>query len=202
MTHEHPDALPREAQLVLLRLARDTITAAAHGHPPPQVALDCLPPALCQPGACFVTISWKRTGELRGCTGVLRPELSLVEEVIRSAARTALSDPRFTPVCPDELDLLDIEISVLTPPQALEFTDPASLPGLLRPGIDGVTLSYRDQCRATFLPQVWEKIPEPDAFLGRLCLKMGLPRDLWRQPGMAVEVYQVQDFFESERAGG
>lgn len=188
-------------QSILLHFARQSITAAANGQPLPQVEPG-LPPALLEPRACFVTINERPTGALRGCTGVLAAQAPLAEEVIRTAAQTATADPRFPPVRPQEVDDLIIEISVLTPSQPLEFDNPNELPGLLRPGIDGVTLIYQHGYRATFLPQVWEKVADPVEFLDRLCMKMSLPPGSWRWRGMRVEVYQVQEFQEAKQAEG
>ncbi len=183
---------------ILLRLARSSVEAAASRFSLPQVQQSELSQALKRPGACFVTL-YERA-ELRGCTGVLAARQPLANEVVQTAAQTALYDPRFAPVTPSELPYLDIEISVLTPPHKLAVPTPDSLPTLIRPHIDGVTL-YRGSYRATFLPQVWSKIPEPTEFLNRLSEKMGLSAKAWRQPGMEVEVYQVEEFSEKELAG-
>ena len=109
----------------------------------------------------------------------------------------AAHDPRFLPVGPGELPDIKIEISVLTEPQQLSFSDPIELRHLLRPGVDGVTLR-RDMYRATFLPQVWEHIPDTTRFLDMLCQKMGLPPRSWTRPGMVVETYQVEKFSETD----
>jgi AmmeMemoRadiSam system protein A len=113
--------------------------------------------------------------------------------------QTALHDPRFYPVTPDEVEQLTIEISILTAPQRLALDRPADLPNRIRPGIDGVTLS-RGGHRATYLPQVWDKIPNPTDFLDSLSQKMGLPSRAWAQEGTEAEVYQVEEFSE-EQAG-
>lgn len=175
----------------LLELARQSIITAAENKPLPNVGLEKMPPCLREYRACFVTLH--KDGALRGCTGVLAARSPLVHEVIQTAAQTALQDPRFLPVMPDEADSLDIEISVLTPTQPLVLSNPKELPYLIRPGIDGVTLS-KDARRATFLPQVWERVPDPVIFLNMLCRKMGYPPNEWRYPGMKAEVYQVEQF--------
>ena len=185
-----------ERQL-LLKLAHEAIEAAAAGKPLPQTSLETLPEKLHQPGACFVTL--RKDGELRGCTGTLVAQDVLAREVIRTAAQTALRDPRFPAVTPDEVPTLDIEISILTPPQPLDISDPRDLPSMIRPGIDGVTLS-KGLHRATFLPQVWDRIPDPVDFLDMLCQKMGLSPKAWLMPGMQVEVYQVEEFSEEDLA--
>ncbi len=189
--------LSTEEKRLLLSLAREAVTCAAADAPLPRVELDKLPPALREPAACFVTLH--KHGELRGCTGVLVAQMPLAQEVVRTAATTALHDPRFPPVRPEEVPQLDIEISVLTEPQPLKVSNPADLPHHLRPGVDGVTLYLRPY-RATFLPQVWERIPDPVDFLDMLCRKMGLPPRSWLDPQMQVEVYQVEEFAESKLA--
>jgi len=107
----------------------------------------------------------------------------------------ALEDPRFLPVTSKEVASLRIEISRLTAPEPLTYDNPAELPSKLRPGIDGVIL--RDgYLRATFLPQVWESLPDPIEFLNQLCWKMHAPADIWRQRMLQVWTYQVEEFHE------
>ncbi len=177
----------------LLTLARRSIEAASRGEPAPSPGLDGLPSHLTEERACFVTLHKK--GDLRGCIGVLQPRLSLVEEVIHSARSAALEDPRFAPLRPGELSDIAIEISILSIPEPLAFTDPSEIPSLLRPGIDGVILR-RGYFRATFLPQVWDQLPDPIQFLEHLSRKMGLNKDAWCDPRIEVEIYQVVEFSE------
>jgi hypothetical protein len=184
----------------LLALARSAVEAAASHTAPPPVDLSQMPAALAVPAACFVTLTVRGSADLRGCTGVLVARAPLAEEVVHTANQTALHDPRFASVRPDEVDNLDIEISVLTPPSPLEFDSPGELPRLLRPGVDGVTLKVGHR-RATFLPQVWHKIPDPVEFLSRLCLKMGVSANTWRETRMDVEIYQVIEFSDQKRRG-
>jgi AmmeMemoRadiSam system protein A len=107
----------------------------------------------------------------------------------------ALQDYRFPPVSPEELDNIQIEISRLTPLVPVEFENPEDLPNHLRQNIDGVVL--RDGIRrATFLPQVWEKLPDAVMFLNHLCQKMGAPPDLWRRKKLDAWIYQVEEFHE------
>lgn len=193
MAEKRISNLSPDERTLLLKLARQSIEAAATGQSLPQVTLDGFPLSLRQPAACFVTLYIG--GDLRGCTGTLVARAPLAEEVIQTAAQTALYDPRFASVTPDELPSIDIEISVLTAPQKLDVPSADDLPRLIRPGIDGVTLS-KGLHRATFLPQVWDKIPDPIEFLNMLCQKMGLSPQAWRAPGMQVEVYQVEEFAE------
>jgi AmmeMemoRadiSam system protein A len=119
----------------------------------------------------------------------------LAEDVREHAVAAALQDYRFPPVSPDEVPELQIEISRLTTPQKLEYHGADDLLGKLRPGVDGVIL--RDGFRrATFLPQVWEKIPDPVEFMNHLCQKMGVDASSWRYRQLEVLIYQVEEFHE------
>jgi hypothetical protein len=159
----------------------------------PPLNLQALPPALSQPGASFVTLT--HHGNLRGCVGALEPYQPLAEDVREHAIAAALQDYRFPPVQPAELPDIKIEISRLTLPQDLEYASPVDLPSRLRPGVDGVTL-MDGRRRATFLPQVWEKLPDAPTFLNHLCYKMGASEDLWRRKMLRVQTYQVEEFHE------
>jgi AmmeMemoRadiSam system protein A len=177
----------------LLKLARGALERAVRGEPPELPDLETLPERLRQPGCTFVTLT--RHGMLRGCIGALEAREPLAVDVCEHAVAAALQDYRFPPVMPGELPDIEIEISRLTAPQPLEYADSADLLSKLRPGIDGVTL--RDGWRrATFLPQVWDKLPDPQMFLSHLCEKMGAPPDLWRRKKLDVSVYQVEEFHE------
>ncbi len=190
---------PQEERL-LLRLARESITAAVNGGRPTFPTLETLPEALQAPRACFVTLH-TRDGMLRGCTGVLAARQPLAHEICQTAVQTALYDPRFMAVQPQEMDDIEIELSLLTPPVELAFDSPEDLLRKLRPNRDGVILAI-GAGRATFLPQVWERAPEPEDFLDLLCRKMGQPSGAWRQPGVRVYIYEtviIQE--ESELAG-
>jgi AmmeMemoRadiSam system protein A len=187
------DRLSSEERSLLLVQARHALTTAVTGKPLEPIHLEEFPPKLREKGVTFVTL---RIGEnLRGCVGALEPYQPLVEDVREHAVAAAQNDYRFTPVSPEELESISIEISRLTTPEALEYDGPDDLVKKLRPGIDGVVL--RDGLRqATFLPQVWNKVPSPRIFLDHLCQKMGAPADLWRQKRIEVLVYQVEEFHE------
>jgi AmmeMemoRadiSam system protein A len=189
------DRLTSDERALLLKLARQALEEAVRGKALPVIDLQTLPPRLREPGASFVTLT--RQGELRGCIGALEPYLPLAEDVREHAMAAALQDYRFPPVQPNELSEIQIEISRLTLPQALQYESPNDLPHQLRPGIDGGTL-HDGMHRATFLPQVWEKLPDPELFLGHLCQKMGASPDLWRHRKLKVQVYQVEEFHEDE----
>jgi AmmeMemoRadiSam system protein A len=190
--------IPPEDRQALLRIARQALEAAAHRRRQPPLDLHGLSASLCKPGAAFVTLTIQ--GALRGCIGGLQAVMPLAEDVRQHASAAATEDYRFHPVEPGEIDDIEIEVSVLTDPKPLEYQDPDDLLHLLRPGIDGVILTSGLQ-RATFLPQVWEKEPDPASFLNLLCEKAGLPRHAWRQGGLDVYTYQVECFQEHERAG-
>ena len=149
-------------------------------------------PRLAERGATFVTL--KRDGELRGCIGSLRPQRALGEDVAVNAVAAATRDTRFVPVTADELNDVRIEVSLLSEPQFLEFTNEDDLLRQLRPGVDGVILS--GGCTsATFLPQVWEQLPEPREFLAALKRKAGLSPD-HPATGLAMATYTVRKWHE------
>jgi len=190
-------ALNEHEKAILLNLARRAIELAVNRHPLPQLNLEEYSPLLRENGASFVTLMID--GQLRGCIGALEPYQPLVQDVCEHAAAAALEDYRFSPVTPAEVPLIEIEISHLTPPQPLDYKDPQDLVNRLRPNIDGVVL--RDEFRrSTFLPQVWEKLPNPEVFLSQLCQKMGAPANLWRRKPLQVFIYQVEEFREGERS--
>ena len=161
---------------LLLQLARDSI---AHGlKTGTAIAVDPgnYPQDLREPRAVFVTLD--KGGELRGCIGTLEARQALVKEVADSAFAAAFRDTRFPPLGADELDALHIHISVLTPQQQLDVRSEQELLDLLLPGVDGLTLE-EGYFRSTFLPDVWEKLPDKREFLQHLKLKAGLPADYW-----------------------
>jgi len=177
----------------LLTLARQSIEAAVNHRLPLKLDLSQYSPALCEKGASFVTLT--EYDELRGCIGALEAYQPLVQDVCEHAVAAALEDFRFPPVQPEEVASLHIEISRLTAPEPLVYQSPSELLEKLRVGVDGVVL--RDGIRrATFLPQVWEKIPEKEEFLAHLCQKMGAPSDYWCRKMLQVFIYQVEEFQE------
>ncbi len=186
------DCLPDDAGRVLLPLARAAIAEAlgvsgAARHPVPAE-----PPWLRADGASFVTLT--QGGALRGCIGTLQAGRSLHDDVRANAVAAALRDPRFAALTAGELDHTRVEVSVLTPPQALTFDDEAHALAQLRPGQDGVILTC-GRHRATFLPQVWQQLPEPETFMTRLKHKAGLPADFW-SPDVQLSRYTVSKWEE------
>jgi len=178
---------------ILLQLARESIASYANDKQIPKVDKNVLSKILQEEGASFVTLTYK--GNLRGCVGALEPYQSLAEDVREHAIAAAFQDYRFPPVRSAEVEEIQIEISCLTRPTILEYNRPHDLLEILRPNIDGVVI--RDGMhRATFLPQVWEKIPNTEDFLDQLCLKMGSTPDLWQRKKLDVFTYQVEEFHE------
>ena len=143
-----------------------------------------------EPGAAFVTL--KLEGELRGCIGSIEAHRPLGEDVARNARAAAYRDPRFAPVDAAEIPRLEVEVSVLSPREPLPAKSESDALALMRPGIDGICLDYGEM-RSTFLPQVWESLPEPGEFLGELKRKAGLPRTFWH-PDLRLSRYTVDKF--------
>ncbi|OGO10526.1 MAG: hypothetical protein A2Y93_13600 [Chloroflexi bacterium RBG_13_68_17] len=191
-------ALSHEEKTTLLQLARQSLESAVQGGSLPAPDPQRSSPRLRRPGASFVTLT--RHGALRGCIGALQASRALEEDVIEHAAAAGLEDFRFPPVQPNELADLRIEVSVLTDPQPLAYHTPDELLRSLRPNTDGVIL-MSGLHRATFLPQVWEKVPEAELFLDLLCEKAGLPQRAWRRGDLQVLTYQVESFDEGEAGG-
>ena len=181
-------------QKILLRLAREAMERGVRGEELPPLDLSSLPLPLREEGSSFVTIT--SHGQLRGCIGALDAYQPLAEDVRVHAVAAALKDPRFPAVREEELSGIQIEISRLTRPVPLDYKDANDLLSKLRPHVDGVILRDDSYHRATFLPQVWEKIPNPAGFLENLCYKMGVEPDTWRRRHFDVLTYQVEEFHE------
>ncbi len=189
------DQLTDGEKQTLLRLAREAMEHGVRGRKLPPLDNNSLTPRLLEHGASFVTLTIH--GVLRGCIGALEAWQPLVDDVREHAIAAALEDPRFRPVDKTELDRIKIEVSRLTAPQPLEYSSSADLLTKLRPHVDGVILK-NDYRRATFLPQVWDQIPDPEDFLDHLCAKMGANQNLWLNTKLQVYIYQVEEFHEVE----
>ena len=182
---------------VLVRLARQTLMERL-GKQIPQTEIDSLNSALkdsCFKSLCGTFVTLKIKERLRGCIGNLTSDTPLESGIRRNAISAAFNDPRFAPLSISELDQVEIEISILSEPQPLKYSDSDDLIQKLRPDIDGVIIR-KDHASATFLPQVWEQLPRPQDFLNHLCTKAGLPADCWQKPDLEVSTYQVQYFEE------
>ena len=187
------DQLTNEEKQTLLRLARLALELGVRGEKLPPLDDDSLTPTLRENGTSFVTLTSR--GDLRGCIGALEAYQPLAEDVREHAIAAALNDFRFAPVQTAELGGIRIEVSRLTAPVPLDYSSPEDLLAKLRPHVDGVVLKDGPR-RATFLPQVWEQLEDPEEFLAHLCAKMGAPHDQWRRKHLDVLIYQVEEFHE------
>ncbi|MBD3261823.1 MAG: AmmeMemoRadiSam system protein B [Candidatus Altiarchaeales archaeon] len=184
--------LGREEKEVLLDLARETLKKHYEGEGRPKVKEEGLPPKLKVERGCFVTLN--KHNNLRGCIGHITPQTKLYDCVIENALNAALHDRRFKPVTQKELGELEVEVSVLTAPEQLRYDDAQDLYSKIVPKRDGLVLS-RGWNKATYLPQVWEQIPDKKSFLTRLCRKAGLKGDCIKD-NPDIEVYRAQVFRE------
>jgi len=166
----------RTTGMQLLRLARSSIDYGLIHREHMPVDCDELPRVLRDPGATFTTLHIQ--GQLRGCCGTLDAVRPLAEDVVRSAFRAAFHDPRFDPVGKHELDAMRLEVSVLSPLEPISVCNEADLLNSLAPGIDGLVI-VADGASATFLPKVWDMLPDPRQFLAALKTKCGLADDYW-----------------------
>lgn len=164
--------MSEERGRILLAIARESL-AAAFGLGEEEVRDE---PWLSEPGATFVTL--RLLGTLRGCVGSIRAYRPLLDDVRSNARAAAFSDTRFPPVEMSEYRELSMEVSLLSPCEPCEFGCEKEALAQLRPGIDGIVFELGER-RSTFLPQVWEQLPEPWEFLAHLKRKAGLPPSFW-----------------------
>ena len=193
-THEQnrsaeSEQLDNEKGATLLKLARSEI-ASKLGH---GVSFPAQAGWLAEPGASFVTLT--RQGELRGCIGTLEAHRPLGLDVRENAVAAAFRDPRFMPLTRVEFDEIRVEVSVLSPSEILVVASEEHALATLRPNVDGVVFEYRHY-RSTFLPQVWEQLPEPAEFMAHLKRKAGLPMDFWAEE-VRLSRYTVSKWKES-----
>ena len=141
----------------------------------------------------FVTLTINNN--LRGCIGHIIPQESLLEGIRENAINAAFKDPRFPPLTKKEWEGVKIEISILTDPSPLEYSDADDLLKKIRPDVDGVIIK-KGFYQATFLPQVWEQLPDKKDFFTHLCLKAGMDGNEWKNGKLEVYTYQVQAFEE------
>lgn len=193
----NPETYGESEKKFLLNLARKTLARAAAnpGCSGPQLRVQAVPSKLAETKGCFVTLT--EHGELRGCIGHIFPKEPLYQAIEDNVRDAATRDPRFLRVQPKEVDKIKIEISVLTKPQPLWFHSPEDLLDQLQPYDDGVVLQIGSRS-ATFLPQVWERIPDKIEFLNQLSEKAGYEPSAWRGGEASVSVYHVEAFKESE----
>ena len=182
--------IPREHRERLTTLAYEAIEHGICHQRPIPVSTEDWPEELCATRASFVTLH--KYDELRGCIGALTATLPLVQDVAEHAFDAAFKDPRFGPVTEFELGLLSIHLSVLSPPEPLTFGSEAELLGMIRPGVDGLILKERAH-QGTFLPSVWEKLPDPKQFLRHLKQKARLGPDYWSDT-IQIERYSTESW--------
>jgi len=163
--------LEKSERAQLLELARRSIASGLGRASPERMPQSAWPSRLLEPRATFTTLTL--AGTLRGCCGTIEARRALVDDVWHNAWTSAFADPRFWPVAAAELAALEISISVLTPLERIAASSEAELIAALQPGVDGVVISC-DDARATFLPEVWQSLPEPGEFVAHLKRKAGL----------------------------
>jgi AmmeMemoRadiSam system protein A len=178
---------------ILLRIAYQSIRSGLEARQPAAISIDDVPARLSTKRASFVTLHAKE--KLRGCIGSLEPRMSLAEDVSFNAYAAAFRDARFQPLQAGELDTLSLQISVLGTPEMLDFDSESSLLARVRPGVDGLILQEHD-LRSTFLPSVWESLPDPARFLSHLKLKAGLTTDYW-SASIRIWRYTTESFAAS-----
>ncbi|WP_340122824.1 AmmeMemoRadiSam system protein A [Methylobacter svalbardensis] len=203
-------SLNKDNRQRLLDLAKNSIRQGLQTGRPIKIDLTDYPRELTEPRATFVTLEINH--QLRGCIGMLEAVRPLAEDIAENAYSAAFKDPRFPPLTAEELDNLDIHLSILTPAEPVTFGSEQDLLAQLRPGIDGLILEEpeiydvankreqlppridgltleRGRRRGTFLPSVWEQLPEPEQFLRHLKQKAGLPADYWSKN---IRIYRYQ----------
>lgn len=169
-------SLPENLQKVVLNLAQTSIKVGLANRAAPKVDVQAFPAELREPRATFVTL--ELDGHLRGCIGSLSAGRPLAEDVVENAFAAAFRDPRFPPVTEAERERLAIHVSLLTPAEPMNFGSEEDLLGQIVPGVDGLILEDAGR-RGTFLPAVWESLPEPWQFLMHLKRKAGLSEHHW-----------------------
>ncbi len=145
-------------------------------------------PQLKSKKAVFVTLNLD--GKLRGCIGSLVAHRRLIDDVMSNAKSAAFKDPRFAPLSEDEFKRIELEISILSTPYELKYSDIADLKSKIRPNIDGVLLQHNSN-QATYLPSVWEQLPKFEDFFAYLCQKAGLQKDCLKLHPR-ISVYQAR----------
>ena len=174
----------------LHEIAKNSIVNGLNKSEPINIELSDYDDDLQTKRATFVTLH--KHGQLRGCIGILEPLRPLAEDIAHNAFAAAFSDHRFPPVSADEIDHLDIHISILATPEEISFSSEEELVSQLRPGVDGLIMQEGKQ-RGTFLPSVWESVTDRHDFLNHLKQKSGLPANYWSDT-IKVQRYTVEEF--------
>lgn len=195
------DSPPESPGKILLPIARGVISDAlgisSEAHPyetRPDTTVDERSPWLHEKGASFVTLTMSQ--RLRGCIGSLEAHRPLLLDVKTNAYAAAFRDPRFSPLTIAELEATEIEISLLSTKQPIEFTGEHHALAQLQPGVDGVIFEF-GRYRSTFLPQVWEQLPDAATFMAHLKHKAGLYPDFWDKE-VKLYRYAVTKFKEKD----
>lgn len=184
--------MTKEEQKLALKYARDAIREYLQNDKAIPAPKDGI---FGKKGAVFVTLHTKQNHSLRGCIGTIIAYRTLGEDLIAHAVDAAVNDPRFDSLLASELDGIEIEISVLTEPKELDYKNTQDMLSKIRIGIDGVVIRY-DGYGATFLPTVWEQIPDKELFFAHLCQKAGLSYDFYKTGKLQVFLYQSESFSE------
>ncbi len=192
------NTLSNNDRAALLEVARRSIQQGLRYYTPLEVNPEDYPETLRPPRATFVTLTIG--GRLRGCIGTLEARQPLVCDVAEHAYAAAFEDPRFPRLDEEEFPRLDIHISILSPSEPLPFSSEDDLLRQLRPGVDGLILRLGHR-RATFLPSVWEELPDPYIFLSQLRHKAGLPLDYW-SADLQAERYTTESFGDEDVKAG
>ncbi len=189
--------LSPESRTALATIARQSVVAAASGcrYTPPR---EWMVGPLAEPGASFVTL--RAAGELRGCIGSIRARRALGLDVAENGRAAALRDPRFDPVEARELAQLSVELTLLLPPEPLAVGGRDELLAALVPGVDGLVLE-EDGHGATFLPAVWQQLPDPESFVAQLERKAGLRPGSW-SPARRLFRYRAESIAVGPALGG
>lgn len=185
--------LTNDEQARLLGVARASIEQGHTTRRPLEPAPTDIAGVLSQRLGSFVTLT--RDGALRGCVGSIEAHHPLLHGVAVAAFNAAFRDTRFPPLSATETGATMIEVSILSDPEPIDIDSRQALLHSLRPNEDGLVLEDRGR-RATFLPKVWEKLPEPQAFLSQLMVKAGLPADFWSD-SIRFYRYATTSFAES-----
>lgn len=196
--HGLDHAYSDEEGILLVKLARQTVDSYVVDKTKPSPPNDA-PTKLWEKSGVFVTLNVLERGQarLRGCIGRPYPTQPLIEATIDSSVDSAVNDPRFRPVAPDELDQIIVDLSVLTPPQKLEYANPDELLSLVQVGRDGLIV-IRGMMRGLLLPQVPVQYSwDTKTFLEHTCQKAGLPSDLWKAPEVEFMSFQAEIFGET-----
>ncbi len=151
-------------------------------------------PTLTKNGASFITLHTKHNNELRGCIGSLQAYQPLYKDIISNAQSAALKDPRFKHLTLEELHNISIEVSILSKPKRVTYTNTEDLKSKIKPFYDGVILKV-DKKRATFLPQVWKQLPNFNIFFSALCRKAGLKTNCISE-NPEIYLYRVKKYKE------